>query len=320
MAQYPRKTKYGIRWFYKFDYKGTTYRTGAIYLSKIEAKRSESEKLDEVINNQENPVQKPILSLLEAVIERLDYVEIKKSKDYYKDNKRYYKILLDEIGDIPLTEVKKSQIEDLLLKTAKKQKAIGNDNYAVNGMLNVYRALFNYIIDKHDLNMKNPCNKIVKFSINKKLKYIPSDTDIEAVKAICDEGQKMLIDFVMETACRISEAIRVTGKDILEDSVILYTKKSANSNLVPRKLPKPDCIKHITIDPDERLFKRWIDCPRFLEDKVRELKQRNWAWHNLRHRKASIWHNKEKRPLYEVMILLGHSNMKTTQGYLQLIP
>ncbi len=320
MAQYPRKLNKGTRWWYKFDYNGKTYFSSAIYLSKTEAKKAENAKYEEVSNQARNPSEKPILSLLEAITERLDYIEVKKSKDYYKDNKRYYKVLLDEVGDIPLTDVNKSQIEDLLLKTSKKQKAIGNDNYAVNGMLNVYKALFNYIIDKHDLNMKNPCNKIAKFSINKKLKYIPSDKDIEAVKAICDDGQRMLIDFVMETACRISEAIRITGKDILEDSVILYTKKSANSNLVPRKLPKPDCIKTIKIEPDERLFKRWIDCPRFLEDKVRQLGQRNWGWHNLRHRKASIWHNKEKRPLYEVMVLLGHSNLKTTQGYLQLIP
>lgn len=86
------------------------------------------------------------------------------------------------------------------------------------------------------------------------------------------------------------------------------------------KLPKPDCIQTIHIDTDERLFARCSDTPRFLEDKVKELGQRNWSWHNLRHRKASIWHNKEKRPLYEVMVLLGHSNLKTTQGYLQLIP
>jgi integrase len=320
MAEYQRKLKKGIRWWYKFDYNGKTYASYCIYLTKNEAKKAENAKYEEVSNQERNPSQKPILSLLEAINERLDYVEIKKSKDYYKDNKRYYKLLLEEVGDILFTEVKKSKIEDLLLKTSKKQKAFGRDNYVINSMLNVYKALFNYIIDKHDLNMKNPCNKIAKFSINKKLKYIPSGNDIEAVKAICDNGQIMLIEFVMETACRISEAIRVTGKDILEDSVILYTKKSLNSNLVPRKMLKPECVKNIILKPDERLFNRWSDCPRFLEDKVRELGQRNWSWHNLRHRKASIWHNKEKRPLYEVMVLLGHSNLKTTQGYLQLVP
>jgi integrase len=320
LAQYSRKLTRGIRWWYKFDYNSKTFFSSAIYLTKNEARKAENAKYEKVSSQVRNPSEKPILSLLEAINERLDYVEIKKSKDYYKDNKRYYKILLEEVGDILFTEVKKSQIEDLLLKTSKKQKALGRDNYVINAMLNVYKALFNYIIDKHDLNIKNPCNKIAKFSIKKKLKYIPSDKDIKAVKAICDEGQIMLIDFVMDTACRISEAIRVTGKDILEDSVILYTKKSLNSNLVPRKLPKPDSIKNIILKPDERLFNRWSDCPRFLEDKVKELGQRNWSWHNLRHRKASIWHNKEKRPLYEVMVLLGHSNLKTTQGYLQLIP
>jgi len=126
-------------------------------------------------------------------------------------------------------------------------------------------------------------------------------------------------DFVMDTACRIGEALRVTGKDILENDVILYTKKSRNSNLVPIKLPKPQCIENIKLYTDERLFNRWSDCPRFLEDKVKELKQRNWSWHNLRHRKASIW-SKQRLPLYEIMVLLGHSNLKTTQGYLQLIP
>lgn len=320
MGQYQRKVRLGIRWFYKFDYKGVTYRSEARYTSKIEAKRAENIKLEEIISNKIKPFHGPILTLLEAVSERLDYVEIKKSKDYYQDNKRYYRILLDNIGNIPFVEVKKSQIEDLLLKTSQKQKSLGKDNYAVNGMLNVYKALFNYIICKHDLDIKNPCDRIEKFSINKKLKYIPSDIDINAVKATCDTEQKTLIDFVIDTGCRISEAMRVTGKDILDESVILYTRKSRNSNLVPRKLPKPLGIINISIQTDERLFKRWIECPRFLEDKVRELGQRNWSWHNLRHRKASIWHNKEKRPIYEVMLLLGHSNLKTTQGYLQLIP
>ena len=119
-------------------------------------------------------------------------------------------------------------------------------------MINVYKALFNYIIDKHDLNIKNPCNRIDKYPVKKKFKYIPNDEDIEAVKAVCDEGQVMLIDFVRDTGCRISEALRVTGNDILDVVVVLYTKKSRNSDLVPRKILKPECIKDITLQSDQR--------------------------------------------------------------------
>jgi integrase len=319
MAQYPRKLKAGLRWFYKFNFDGIMYRSRCIYISKNEAKKAEHAKYEEVSNQARNPSQKPNLSLLEAINERLNYVQVKKSKDYYKDNKRYYAILLNKVGDISFTDVKKAHIEDLLLATSKKQQSQGLDNYTINAMINVYKALFNYIIDKHDLNIKNPCNRIDKYPVKKKLKYIPSDEDIEAVKAMCDDGQIMLIDFVRDTGCRISEALRITGNDILDTIVVLYTKKSRNSDLVPRKVPKPDCIKNVEIEANERIFNRWIDVPRFLEDRVRDLGQKNWGWHNLRHRYASKL-SKEGRPLFEIMSLLGHSNLKTTQNYLQLLP
>lgn len=320
MAQYPRKLKKGIRWWYKFDHDGNTHTSKCIYLSKSEAKKAENTKYEEVSNLAQNSPHKPILSLLEAIIERLDYVQAKKSRDYYKDNKRYYSALLDKLGDIPIHTITRKDINEFLFEQATLAKGAGRDNYAVNYMLKLFKALFNYAIENHEIEMRDPCLGIKPFSIKKKLKYIPSELDIDAVKALCDDEQRILIDFVMDTACRISEALRITGKDILENDVILYTRKSHNSDLVPRKLPKPECITNIFLEADERLFKRWSECPRFLEDKVKELKQRNWSWHNLRHRKASIWHNREKRPLYEVMLLLGHSNLKTTQGYLQLIP
>lgn len=134
---------------------------------------------------------------------------------------------------------------------------------------------------------------------------------------MCDDGQKNLIDFVMETGCRISEALRLKVIDVNKDFIVLYTRKSKNSDLVPRKVPKPECLE-IT-KAKERVFDRWSDTPKFLERKVKELEQRSWNWHNLRHRYASLL-SRQGIPLFEVMALLGHSNLKTTQNYLQLLP
>lgn len=316
MPCYQRQVKHGIRWFYKFKHNKAVYFSKCIYLTIKEARRAESIKYEEVTAKERNPAYKPVLSLENAINDRLDFVLAKKSKDYYKDNKRYYKLLLQEIGNISIDQVKRSEIENILLAVSQKQKKAGGDNYVVNLMLAIFKALFNHSIDRNDLNFKNPCNGIKPFSVNKKLKYIPNDKDIEEVRNLCDEGQNALIDFVMETGCRINEALRISADDVYPEFIVLYTRKSMNSNLVPRKVPRPKCL---TSNLEGRIFSRWSDTPKFLEHKVAELEQRNWSWHNLRHRYASLL-SKKGIPLYEIMILLGHSNLKTTQNYLQLIP
>lgn len=319
MPQYQRKTSKGLRWWYKFSYNRETYHSKAIYLSKNEAKRAETSHFKKVEQGAQNPSQKPVLNLIQAINERLDYIQIKKSNNYYKDNKRYYLKLLEYLGDVPLSEVHRKDLQNFLLETSKKLQKEGKDNYSVNAMLHVYKALFNYAIINHELEMRNPCLGIEHFPVSKRLKYIPTDKDIESVRELCDEDQRLLIDFVMETGARISEPLRVTGKDITDEFLVLFTKKSKNSNLVPRKLPIPVCIKELKIDPDQRLFDRWIEKPKFLGRKVKQLNQQAWNWHNLRHRRASLW-NKEGKSLFEVMSLLGHSNLSTTQNYLQLLP
>jgi len=70
--------------------------------------------------------------------------------------------------------------------------------------------------------------------------------------------------------------------------------------------------------PNERVFSRWVDKPHFLKRKVKKLKGQMWGWHSLRHRYASLL-SKEGKPLFEIMKLLGHSNLSTTQIYLQLL-
>lgn len=122
-----------------------------------------------------------------------------------------------------------------------------------------------------------------------------------------------------DTGARLSEALNLRGRDVTNVEVTLYTRKSLNSNLVPRQVPKPICLGAQTFPTDEKIFGNWKEKPKFLERKLKALKLQPWGFHNLRHRYASKL-SAEGKPLYEIMSLLGHSNLSTTQKYLQLLP
>ena len=148
------------------------------------------------------------------------------------------------------------------------------------------------------------------------LKYIPPEDEIKSVLEICTPAQRFLLSFVEESGCRIMEAIRLKYSDIDDETVTLYTRKSKNSNLTPRTIPKPICLNGSR--GKGYVFKEWTEYPRFLEEKIKTLKLSNWSYHNLRHRRASIWAN-SGMSLVELQYRLGHSNLETTQGYLQLL-
>ena len=161
----------------------------------------------------------------------------------------------------------------------------------------------------YDLDIRNPC-KLDFLPIEIKLKHIPTDTEIEAVRKLSNVEELALFDFVDETGCRINEAVRLIWEDVQKDTIVLRTRKSKNSNLTPLIIPRPECLKNLT--NEGKVFNNWCSYPRFLEGKA------NWNWHNLRHRRASIWAT-NGMSIFEIMVRLGHQNMKTTMNYLQLL-
>ena len=98
----------------------------------------------------------------------------------------------------------------------------------------------------------------------------------------------------------------------LSDSTALQTIKDAQCE---QTLPKPECINDL--EGKGKIF-NYSRLPRFLERKISKLGQKTWSWHCLRHRRASIWANNGMN-LFEISHRLGHTNLKTTQGYLQLL-
>ncbi len=323
MSQYYRKLSKGIKWYYKFDYNGKSYFSQCIYLSKGEAKKAEVDKYKELDEKRRFPDLKDNMKLSELINARLNELNTKRSKKYFKDNKKYLDLLLYYLGDVWIANITRADINTFLNNSANDLQLRSKGNYIPNSMLRIYKAFFNYGIENFNLKDFNPCKGIKFMPIDKLLKYIPSDKEIENVKAKCDWEQALLIDFVKQTGARINEALRLTGKDILENEVVFYTRKSKNSNLTPRKVPLPECIKGKKYQKEQKIFGRWSDVPKFLDKKLRDLRvtdktAKSWGWHNLRHRYASNL-SKQGMPLFQIMSLLGHSNLETTQGYLQLL-
>lgn len=310
MGQYTRHVNKGMRWFYSGQYLGKKYHSKAIYLTKKECAAAERKKLQELDEEARNPIQE--VKLFDLFSHRLDYLRLIRNKQYYEDNRRLCKQMLTVWGDINLSGVTKKMVSDLILEEVKRCQKEGLTNSRPNKLFAAIRASFNYAIQKLGAGIKNPCDGLSKFPEDRNIEYIPTEEDILTVKAICSPSQQFLVQFVYDTGCRINEAIALEYKDVRTDAVILYTRKSKNSVRTPRFLSRPEYVKP---GGEGKVFKEWNAYPRFLEEKVAQLKQEPWNWHGLRRRRASIWAHSDI-PLFQIMMLLGHSQISTTQRYL----
>ena len=76
------KTKFGFRWRYRGQYQGIQYRSPSIYATKQGALLAEKRHVLEIDEELKNP--KKDMKLLDLMTFRLDQLQLKKSKKYYK--------------------------------------------------------------------------------------------------------------------------------------------------------------------------------------------------------------------------------------------
>ncbi len=276
----------------------------AIYLTKKDCQKAERQAVLDIENISSE------VSLLEVCTHRFDYLELSRNQEYFKDQKRLSKKLLSAFGNISVTEINSKMSSDLFLEEIKRCKLEGLGNKRPNELLKTLRTTINYAINNFDVVMRDPTRGIKRLPEDTNVPFIPTEEMIKKIILSCNHLQKPLVQFVYETGCRIGEAVALKSEDVNHEYVTLYTRKSRNSQLTPRHVPRP---KWLSVGGNGDVFK-FSAYPRFLEEKIKELKQPHWRWHGLRRRRASIW--AEKKPLFEIMMLLGHSQISTTQRYL----
>jgi integrase len=336
MSVYSKK---GKGWRYDFTLNGNRH-TEAWFPTKREAIAAEARRREELkkpeveeqVQPESNQPQTPTdMDFLELVNRRLDHVKAYNSGSHYAEHIYMAKRWVKEWGKLGCSSVTRDMIEKFILKRNKVSA------FTANKEIRYLRATFNFGL-KRDWVKSNPVDNISFLPVEKKLKYIPSVTDVEKVISVADPDTQDYLYTITDTMGRMSEINRLTWKDVDLEAryVVLYTRKKRGGHLTPRKIPMTQRLYSIL----SRRFKErdtkkpWVFWHTYSSSKTgnqvdgpyQERKKimktlcekagvPYFRYHALRHSGASIM-EANKVPIGSIQRILGHQNRTTTEIYL----
>jgi hypothetical protein len=212
----------GKGWRYDFTLKGTRHTRGW-FKRKRDAVKAETERREELLNppaptpTEQTPTD---MGFLELVNRRLDHVKAYNSDEHYRSYlymaRRWSKIW----GHKFCGEITQQMVQRYLTQRRRISA------FTANKDLRYLRAAFNFGKRKK-LILSNPTNGIDFFPVEKKVKYVPSNEDIDKVIAAADPENQDYLWTIRETLARVGEINRLKWEDVNLELrfVILYTRK-----------------------------------------------------------------------------------------------
>jgi integrase len=160
-----------------------------------------------------------------------------------------------------------------------------------------------------------------------------SDTEVkDLLDAAADFGQQwpILIQFALETACRLQELVLVEWRHLASTGDSLFIRKEIEKTnrgrSVPLSLPARALLKQLKGDrqsPTGRIFDQMRDPAQTSEEFGRiadAAKCPDVDFHTLRHEATSRLCESQRFQLYELMSITGHTQLSTFQRYMHLLP
>jgi len=330
MSVYSNRNK---GWRYDFTKKGIRH-TEAGFKTKAEALRAEAIRKEEILNPQQVDQNQTGMGFFDLVNLRLDHVKAYNTASHYKDYCYKAKKWVKRWGSMACKDITPSMIEKFILQRNKVSP------FTANNEIRYLRATFNFG-KKRTLIDSNPTDGVEFLPTEKRVKHIPSVSDIKKVIQQADDDTQDYLRCICDTMARMSEINRLTWKDVdLENkAVVLYTRKKKGGHLSPRKIPMTQQVYDIL----QRRFhardkgKVWVFWHRYFDRIEQEWKEgpykdrkrimgtlcnkagvKYFRFHALRHAGASVMdHNNV--PLGAIQRILGHENRSTTEIYLHNI-
>ena len=188
------------------------------------------------------------------------------------------------------------------------------------------KAFFNFLIDKCNLNMKNPCDAPLLSKAFKTPKQVARTIlDREIVEELIYNTQtlrdRLILELQARCGLRIGEALKIKVSDAVDRRLILSEPKSGKESEVafmPEQIAKRlhDYIQQESLSPGDRIFPICYSTARTLIKQLGERLNVVLTPHDLR-RYSATYASRNGVPLEIVSkVILRHQDLKTTQAYL----
>jgi len=188
------------------------------------------------------------------------------------------------------------------------------------------KALFNFLIDKCNLNMKNPCDTPLLSKAFKTPKQVARRIlDREIVEELIYNTQtlrdRLILELQARCRLRIGETLKIKVSDAVDRRLILKEPKSGKESeiaFMPEQIAKRlhDYIQQENLSPEDRIFPICYSTARSLIKQLGGRLNVVLTPHDLR-RYSATYASRNGVPLEIVSkVILRHQDLKTTQAYL----
>jgi len=188
------------------------------------------------------------------------------------------------------------------------------------------KAFFTFIIDKCDLNVKNPCqasllSKTFLTPRQAPRKILDRETVDEMVYSTRSPRDRLIVELQARCGLRIGELLRLKAADISERRLMIQEPKSgkeAEIAFMPEQIAKrlAEYVNSKHLQSDSRVFPLCYSAARSLVRRLGAKVNAMVSPHDLR-RYSATYASRNGVPLEIVSkVILRHQDLKTTQIYL----
>lgn len=235
----------------------------------------------------------------------------------------------------PATELTLRQIEDWAQTWAADLLDRGKGRGEVNKWIRHSQTAFNAPWGRRRGDKEyayNPFAHMDRFQVEIQAKYVPTPAEVSAIRLAASGEFQVYLELLIETGARPSEGLNLEWRDVQGGSVILYTKKTATGDRIPRRvLISPEMAHRLSSWRRQQPIKQ----PVHVFQQTKRPAGHHLIWTSKRHGQAcqaagvdyypvgcyrhyhAVTYYQDCKDLMAVQRRLGHRSSTTTEHYLQ---